>query len=304
MCTSSPQSWESSNLRPKWYLAQDIRSIHIYWQELTNDDFQLSLSSIQSEPVLNDFTQVELGLIDDNVPVSPIKSSPCDTHIRIDPYQIKQFDQFIDESKDTDIYNQVVDNIQYENNLFNSLNIQDNELAEAEAEVEAEVNTLSEARTSKQKEIETKYNKAAIVESPLNEPLTTTLNPLLKLQFGAHSRRRTNKSEFSCTNCKVKQTPQWRYFHGIPVCNACYMRARKVFNKQNILKKPKSRVREVLINDYNSSLNLRMNLPNCKDYALPTNNSTINPNHKVMNCKYKTTTSYDNNWMDKINWDY
>ncbi|KFG63423.1 GATA zinc finger domain-containing protein [Toxoplasma gondii RUB] len=31
----------------------------------------------------------------------------------------------------------------------------------------------------------------------------------------------------SCRLCKARHTPQWRYLDGLPVCNACYMRARK-----------------------------------------------------------------------------
>ncbi|KEP61336.1 UNVERIFIED_CONTAM: GATA zinc finger domain-containing protein [Hammondia hammondi] len=31
----------------------------------------------------------------------------------------------------------------------------------------------------------------------------------------------------SCRLCKTRHTPQWRYLDGLPVCNACYMRARK-----------------------------------------------------------------------------
>ncbi|AFZ81265.1 hypothetical protein BEWA_006740 [Theileria equi strain WA] len=40
-------------------------------------------------------------------------------------------------------------------------------------------------------------------------------------------RPRLNRNNYSCANCKVKTTPQWRYVNGIAVCNACYMRIRK-----------------------------------------------------------------------------
>ncbi|CCF75443.1 hypothetical protein BmR1_04g06230 [Babesia microti strain RI] len=40
-------------------------------------------------------------------------------------------------------------------------------------------------------------------------------------------RPRLNRSDYACSKCRARATPQWRYLHGVAVCNACYMRARK-----------------------------------------------------------------------------
>uniref|UniRef100_A0A3B0MWE6 GATA-specific transcription factor, putative n=1 Tax=Theileria annulata TaxID=5874 RepID=A0A3B0MWE6_THEAN len=40
-------------------------------------------------------------------------------------------------------------------------------------------------------------------------------------------RPKLNRNHYSCSNCNVKTTPQWRYYKGVAVCNACYMRIRK-----------------------------------------------------------------------------
>eukprot|EP00922_Rhytidocystis_sp_ex-Travisia-forbesii_P070534 GHVS01105352.1.p1 GENE.GHVS01105352.1~~GHVS01105352.1.p1 ORF type:complete len:249 (-),score=77.74 GHVS01105352.1:11-757(-) len=37
-----------------------------------------------------------------------------------------------------------------------------------------------------------------------------------------------SRGHLECTNCRVRTTPQWRYIYNDPVCNACYMRARKL----------------------------------------------------------------------------